>query len=84
MTPDCVYQLDVCQTRLCLCSLFHSYQTSFANMQNYFIQRVFINSAKNVISFRGTAAALWAEIEQSLKTLSYGTFCKQYEDCLFT
>jgi len=44
----------------------HSYKTRFADNQNYFMQRVYANSVKSV-SYRG--AALWKEIERSLKTL---------------
>jgi len=35
---------------------------------------------KKSISFRG--AAIWKEIEQSLKTLPHVTLRKQYKDCL--
>jgi len=41
------------------------------------MQRVCANSGKT-ISYSG--AALWKEIEQSLKILPYVTFCKQYKD----
>jgi len=62
-------------------SIIHSYKTRFADNQNYFTQRVCTNSEKISISYRG--AALWKEIEQSLKILPYVTFCKHYKDRLF-
>jgi len=58
-------------------SNIHSYKIRFADNQNYFMQRVCANSGKT-ISYSG--AALWKEIEQSLKILPYVTFCKQYKD----
>ena len=61
-------------------SNIHSYKTRFADNQNYFMQRVCTYSGKNSISYRG--AALWKEIEHSLKLLPYVTFCKHYKDRL--
>jgi len=57
-------------------STIHSYKTRFADNQNYFMQRVCTNSGKRSISSRG--AALWKEIEQSLKIVPFVTFCKHY------
>jgi len=59
-------------------SNFHSYKTRFADNQNCFMQRVCKNSGEKSISYRG--AALWKEIEQSMKFLPYVTFCRHYKD----
>jgi len=61
-------------------SSVHSYKTRFPDNENYFIQRVSTNFGKKGISFR--RAALWKEIEQSLKTLLCVTFCRQHKDHL--
>jgi len=36
-------------------SSVHSYQTKFANMENYFIHRVSSNAGKKSISYRGAS-----------------------------
>jgi len=45
----------------------HSYQTRFADMENYFNYRVSSNAGKNSISYRGSS--LWNKVEQNLKAV---------------
>ena len=58
-------------------SSVHSYQTRFANMENYFIHWVSCNSGKKSISYRG--ASLWNKVEQNLKAVLLSTFCNQLQ-----
>jgi len=46
-------------------SAVHSYQTRYANIENYFIHRVSSNAGKKLISY--WEASLWNKVEQNLK-----------------
>jgi len=59
-----------------------SYQTKFANMENYFIHRVSSNAGKKSISYRG--AFFWNKVEQNLKAVPLSTFCNQLQEFVFS
>jgi len=63
-------------------SSVHSYQTRFANMENYFIHRVSSNAGKKSISYRGPLFR--NEVEQNLKAVFLSTFCDQLQGFIFS
>jgi len=63
-------------------SSVHSYQTRFANMENYFTHRVSSNAGKKSISCRGVS--LWNKVELNLKAVPLSTFCNQLRVCILT